>query len=177
IMFQAARARCAMTPPRDPATLTGAARRSGASFSAVARTARARSRRAVLAAPSGSDGCPLRSLPLVAGALHCKRATAEKDASRAALVTPAGCARRQRDRGATPEFLVKGLPPKNGARWERSKTNALPLRGSGRKKEVRHVDGGLPWLPRCEGGFRCSLQRSRMPSDRVGMRFLWRRGP
>ena len=32
-----------------------------------------------------------------------------------ALVTPAGCARRRRDRGATPEFWVKGLPPKNGA--------------------------------------------------------------
>src|SRR5229473_4795985 len=76
-----------MTPPRDPATLTGAARRSGASFSAVARAARARSRRAVLAAPSGSDGCPFHSLPLVAGALHCKRATAEADAPRAALVT------------------------------------------------------------------------------------------
>ncbi len=87
IMFHVARARCAMTPPRDPATLTGAARRSGASFSAVARAARARSRRAVLAAPSGSDGCPFHSLPLVAGALHCKRATAEADAPRAALVT------------------------------------------------------------------------------------------
>jgi hypothetical protein len=127
-MFQAARARCAMTPPRDPATLTGAARRSGASFSAVARAARARSRRAVLAAPSGSDGCPLRSLPLVAGALHCKRATAEADAPKAALVTPAGCTRRQRDRGATPEFWVKGLPPKNGARWERSQNRCPAAR-------------------------------------------------
>jgi hypothetical protein len=141
-MFEAAHAHCAMTPPRDPAPLTGAARRSGASTSAVARAARARSRRAVLrCAP---NGCPLRSLPLVAGALHCKRATAYADAPRAALVTPAGCTRRQRDRGATPEFWVKGLPPKNGARWERSKINALPLRGSGHKKEVRHVDGCLP---------------------------------
>ena len=67
-------ARSAMTPPRVPATLTGAARRSVASSVAVARAARARGRRAVLrCAP---DGCPLRSLPLVAVALHCKRATA-----------------------------------------------------------------------------------------------------
>jgi hypothetical protein len=67
---------------------------------AVAGAARALSRRAVLrCAP---DGCPLRSLSLVAGALHCKRATAYADAPRAALVTPAGCARRRRDRGATP---------------------------------------------------------------------------
>ena len=100
-----------MMPPRDPATLTSAARRSGASFSAVARAARARSRHAVLR--STPDGCPLRSLPLVAGAFHCKRATAYADAPRA-LVTPAGCMRRRRDRGATPEFWVKGLPPKNG---------------------------------------------------------------
>jgi hypothetical protein len=133
-MVQAARARCAMTPPRDPATLTGAARRSGASFSAVARAARTRSRRAVLAAPSGSDGCPLRSLSLVAGSLHCKRATAQADAPRA-LVTPAGCARRRQDRGATPEFWVKGLPPKNGARWQRSKKQTpCRKRGSGRRR-------------------------------------------
>src|SRR5216684_3512726 len=102
MMFPAVDARSTMTPPR------------------------ARSRRAVLAAPSGSDGCPFRSLSLVAGALHCKRATAHADAPRA-LVTPAGCARRRRDRGATPEFWVKGLPPKNGAQWQRSKkTDALP---------------------------------------------------
>jgi len=98
-------------------TLTGAPRRSVASTCAVARVARARSRRAVLrCAP---DGCPLRSLSLVAGALHCKRATAHADAPRA-LVTPAGCARRRRDRGATPQFWAKGLHPKNGAQWERS---------------------------------------------------------
>ncbi len=123
-MFPALTLRCAMTPPRVPATLTGAPRRSGASTCAVACAARALSPRAVLrCAP---DGCPLRSLPLVAGALHCKRATAHADAPRA-LVTPAGCARRRRDRGATPEFWVKGLPPKNGARWQRSKkTDALP---------------------------------------------------
>jgi hypothetical protein len=97
-MFQPPHARFAMTPPRVPATLTGAPRRSGASTFAVARATRARSRHAVLrCAP---DGCPLRSLPLVAGALHCKRATAYADAPRA-LVTLAGCARRRRDRGAT----------------------------------------------------------------------------
>src|SRR6266851_328016 len=124
MMFPAVDARSAMTPPRVPATLTGAPRRSGASTCAVARAARALSRRAVLrCAP---DGCPFRSLSLVAGALHCKRGTAHADAPRA-LVTPAGCARRRRDRGATPQFWVKGLPPKNGARWERSKTtDALP---------------------------------------------------
>src|SRR6266851_5080086 len=162
-MFQAARARCAMTPPRDPATLTGAARRSGASFSAVARTARARSRRAVLAAPSGSDGCPLRSLPLVAGALHCKRATAEADAPRAALVTPAGCMRRQRDRGATPEFWGEGVAPE---KWcvmgaQQNKT-PCPCGEAGAKRRYAMSTVVCPDCQRCEGGFRYSLQRSRM---------------
>jgi hypothetical protein len=115
MMFQAAHVRSAMTPPRDPATLTGAAAAPAQASPQLPARRAARSRRAVLAAPSGSDGCPLHSLPLVAGALHCKLATAEADTPMAALVTPAGCTRRQRDRGATPEFWVKGLPPKNGA--------------------------------------------------------------
>jgi hypothetical protein len=58
-----------------------------------------------------------------------QRATAHADAPKA-LVTPAGCARRRRDRGATPEFWVEGLPPKNGARWERSKNNRRPAAGA-----------------------------------------------
>jgi hypothetical protein len=81
---------------------TSASRRFVARSFAVARPACARGHRAVLrCAP---DGCPLRSLPLVAGALHCKRATAYAAAPRA-LVTPAGCARRRRDRGATRQAL------------------------------------------------------------------------
>jgi hypothetical protein len=106
-----------------PGNSASAARRSGAGFSAVARTARARSRHAVLR--STADGCPLRSLPLVAGAFHRKRATAYAGAPKA-LVTPAGYMRRRRDRGATPEFWVKGLPPKNGANGSAAKTDALP---------------------------------------------------
>jgi hypothetical protein len=58
---------------------------------------------AAVARSCAADGCPLRSLSLVAGALHCKRATAHADAPRA-LGTPAGCARWRRDRGATPQF-------------------------------------------------------------------------
>ena len=113
-----------MTPPRVPATLAGALRRSGASTFAVARAARARSHRAALRC--ALDGCPLRSPSLVAGALHCKRATAHADAPKA-LVTPAGCARRRPDRGATLEFWVKGLPPRKMVRnGSAAKTDALP---------------------------------------------------
>jgi hypothetical protein len=42
--------------------------------------AHARSHRVVLAERDGLDGCPLRSLPLAASALHCKHATAYADA-------------------------------------------------------------------------------------------------
>src|SRR5712692_5170407 len=113
-----------------------------------------------------------RSLPLVAGALHCKRATAEADAPRAALVTPAGCMRRQRDRGATPEFWGEGVAPEKWCVMGSAATNALPLRGSGRKKEVRHVDGCLPCLPRREGGFRYSVQGPVKLLNRAGLQFL-----
>src|SRR6266851_8857783 len=104
--------------------------------------ARARSHRAVLAAPSGSDGCPLRSLSLVADALHCKRATACTDAPRA-LVTPAGCACRRRDRGATPQFWVKGLPPKNGAQWERSQNRRPAARAEAGRRRITMSERNL----------------------------------
>ncbi len=107
------KARFAMTPPRVPATLAGASRRSGASTFAVARAARARSRRTVLrCAP---DGCPFRSPSLVAVALHCKRATAYADAPKGAchacrLRAPASRSRRN------PSVLGEGVAPEKMVR-------------------------------------------------------------
>jgi hypothetical protein len=62
-----------------------------------------------------------------------------------ALVTHAGCARRRWDPAQPVRFWVNGLRPEklvpDGAQQSDS---ALPLRGSGHKKEVRDVDGCLP---------------------------------
>ena len=145
-------ARSAMTPPG----VSGAPRRSGASVFAVARAARARGPRAVLrTAPAG---CPLRSLSLAAGALHCKRATAKADAPMA-LVTPAGCARRRRESGATRELWVNGLWPESWCAMERSKqTASWPLAsGRGRERcEMARYKSDPRWITVKFKGDRCA---------------------
>jgi hypothetical protein len=62
---------------------------------------------------------------MVAGALHCKRATAHADAPKA-LATRAGCVRRLRNRGATPQLWVKGCARKVGSAGGAAKADTLP---------------------------------------------------
>ncbi|SRR5579875_3002070 len=154
---------------------TSASRRFVASSFAVARPARARGRRAVLrCAP---DGCPLRSLPLVAGTLHCKRATAYADAPKA-LVTPAGCARRRCEFWRNPSIPGEGVAARKLMRdGAQESVSALPRCGSGRREgrcEMPRYKSDPRWINvkfdgacvRCKRPIRRGEQAFYFPSDR-----------
>jgi hypothetical protein len=115
------RGRDATARPGGPA---GASHRSLLNSSAATRAARARNRRAVLVQQLDSDGDPPCSLEVVAGPLHCKRATVQADAQGACHV----CRLRAPAMGIwrNPSWFVNGLPLKNGAQWSATETDALP---------------------------------------------------